>query len=107
VLIMQFSELLLSLLLVLFRRTSSTRVLAASMLKFLDLTHTHTHTPQQVGLLLTSDQPVAAASTYKTNKSRTLPHQDSNPQSQQITAADLHLIPLGHRIVDILLKKQA
>ena len=54
----------------------------ATMLKFLDHTHTHTYS---VGLLCTSDQPVAEAATYTTNTrdEHPCPQRGSNPRYQQ------------------------
>jgi hypothetical protein len=67
-------------------RCSPSRARASSFLtRFLD--HTHNDPPQSVGLLQTSDQPVADTSTWqnttlKTNK-HPCPRRDSNPQSRE------------------------
>ena len=66
------------------------------------LTTTHSDTPQSVGLLYTSDQPVAAdlyLITHNTHKRQTyMPlavFEPATPASQ--LAADPRLIPRGHR----------
>jgi hypothetical protein len=69
-------------------RNSPTRASAASLLRFLDRTHTHTHTlrhKNSVGLLRDSDQLVAEAGTYTTynQHNRPCPQRDSNSRSQQ------------------------
>jgi hypothetical protein len=62
------------------------------------ITHAIRH---MVGLLWTSDQPVAEASTYtrqhiNTRDKHPCPEQDSNPRSQPPRAVDLHLRLRGH-----------
>jgi hypothetical protein len=65
-----------------------------------EVSSSHSDIPHSVGLLWTSDRPVAETSTWQhttlARDRRPCPRRDSNPQSQQAKAADLRHRPRGH-----------
>jgi hypothetical protein len=65
-----------------------------------EVSRSHTDTPHSVGLLWTSDRPVADTCIWQqTTFTRDIhaPRRDLNPQSQQTSTADLRLRSRGHR----------